>query len=145
MAEQAQTQESTGTKKLKEKLQQHLEEAKQRMDRAKQEIARLREEDKENLRENRAEIQQRIQNQQDQAKQLRDQASEWLREKKQQTDEQVASWRQKREVKHLERRAGRAEEYAVNAVVIAMMDADEAEIAVLDALDARLDADTASA
>jgi len=70
--------------------------------------------------------------------------SAWLSDKKQQSDDQIRTWRQKRELTHLERRADRAEEYTINTVVMAMMDADEAEVAVLDALDARVDADVAA-
>jgi hemerythrin len=140
MAEQ-----TSSTSALKEKLQQHIEDAKRRMEQVKQDIANLREQDKESIRKKTAEIQQRIQAQRQQAEQLRDQITAWMRDKKQQTDEQVTTWRKKRELKHLQRRADRAEEYAINVVVSAMMDADEAEVAVLDALDARLDADTAAA
>jgi chromosome segregation ATPase len=142
--ERTMAEQSSSTSALKEKLQQHIEDAKQRMEQVKQDIANLREQDKESIRKKTAEIQQRIQAQQQRAEQLRDQITTWMRDKKQQTDEQVMTWRKKRELKHLERRADRAEEYAINVVVSAMMDADEAEVAVLDALDARLDADTAA-
>jgi hypothetical protein len=144
MAEKPQTQGTTTTT-LKEKLQRHLDEAKQRMDQARHDIATLQEEDKESIRKKADEVRQRLDAQQARAQELRDRVSSWLRDEKQQTDAQVASWRKKREIKHLERRADRAEEYAVSAVVTAMMDADEAEIAVLDALDARLDAEVAAA
>ena len=130
---------------LKAKLQQHLEDARQRLEQAKQDIMELHEKDKESIQKKSAEIQARIRSQQARAQSMRDQVSAWMRDKKQQTDEQVMSWRQKRELKHLERRADRTEEYAVNAVAIAMMDADEAEAAVLDALDARIDSDLAAA
>ena len=132
------------TSELKQKLQKHLEDAKQRLEQVKQDVANLHEEDKEAIRKKSAEIQQRIKGQQDRAQQLRDQVSSWMRDKKQQTDDQIKSWRQKREIKHLQKRADRAEEYAINAVMMAMWDADEAEVAVLDALDARLDADAAT-
>jgi len=130
---------------LKEKLQQHLEEAKERMEQIKQDIATLHEQDKESIRKKSTEIRQRIAAQQQRMQELRGQISAWLSDKKQQTDDQIRTWRQKRELKHLERRADRAEEYAINTVVMAMMDADEAEMAVLDALDARVDADVAGA
>jgi hypothetical protein len=136
--------ENKSTSELKGKLQQHLDEAKQRLEQARQEIADIHAEDKDAIRKKRAEIAQRIQAQQDRVQQRRDQVTSWLRDKKQQTDEQITSWRQKRELKHLQKRADRAEEYAINALVMAMWDADEAEVAVLDALDARLDADVAA-
>jgi hemerythrin len=143
--ERTMAEQTSSTSALKEKLQQHIEDAKRRMEQVKQDIANLHEQDKESIRKKTAEIQQRIQAQRQQAEQLRDQITAWMRDKKQQTDEQVTTWRKKRELKHLQRRADRAEEYAINVVVSAMMDADEAEVAVLDALDARLDADTAAA
>jgi hypothetical protein len=129
---------------FKAMVQQQLEEAKQRLTQAKQDLAELNEEDKEAIRKKSAEIQQRIKAQQTRLQGLRDDIAAWIGEKKQQTDEQVMSWRQKRELKHLQKRADRAEEHAVNSVVVAIMDADEAEAAVLDALDARIDAATAA-
>ena len=144
MAKEEATKSSTASE-LKGKLQQQFEMARQRIEAAKQEIASIKEEDKESVRKKSAELQQRMAAQQDRARELRSQVAGWLEIKKQQTDEQVLSWRQKREVKHLEKPAERAAEYAVNLVSVAMMDADDAEAAVLDALDARLDADLAAA
>lgn len=145
MTKQTQTPQSTTTSQLKQKLQQHLEIAKQRMEQVKQDIATVRAEDKESIRKMRTEIQARVEAQKEDAKQRRDQVSRWLQDKKEQGEAQVKSWREKREMKHLQKRADRAEEYAVNAVIVAMMDADDAEIAVLEAFDARLDADVAFA
>jgi DNA mismatch repair ATPase MutS len=144
MAEQQAKKNST-TAELKEKLQQQLDMARQRLEAAKKEIASVHEEDKESIRKKSEELKQRIATHQERAAQLREQVASWIEIKKQQTDEQVATWRQKRELKHLEKRADRAAEYAVNLVATAMMDADDAEAAVLDALDARLDADLAAA
>jgi hypothetical protein len=135
---------SPAASELKEKLQQQFEIAKQRIEAAKKEIASLQEQDKESIRKKSAELQQRMKEQQDRAKELRSQVAAWLEIKKQQTDEQVLTWRQKREIKHLEKRAESAADYAMNLVTQAMMDADDAEAAVLDALDARLDADLAA-
>jgi hypothetical protein len=133
----------TKNTQLKQKFQQHIDEAKQRLESAKQDIASLHEEDKEAIRKKSDELKKRMGEQQAKAQQLKKQVTTWLQDKKQQTDDQITSWRQKREVKHLERRADRAEEYALNTIFAAMMDADEAEMAVLDALDARLDAEEA--
>lgn len=135
--------ELTATAKLKEKLQQRIDEARQRLEDVKSDIANLHHENQEDIRKKRAEIQQRIDAQQERARDVRDQVSGWLREKAEQGEEAITSWRQKRAIKRLESRADRAEEYAVNALVVAMMDADEAEMAMLDALQARLDAEAA--
>jgi DNA anti-recombination protein RmuC len=143
MAAEDQTTEPTNTAQLKAVFEHHLEEAKQRLEQAKQDLAGVRASDKESIRQKSAEIRQRVHDQEQRANELRDEAASWLKDKKAHSEEQISSWRQRRELKHLERRADRAEEYAVNALVVAMLDADEAEIAALDALDARLDADQA--
>ena len=145
MATETTQQGTKSTTKLKEKLQEQLDAAKQRLEDAKQEISSLHEADKESISKMSAAVQQRIEQQQKQVQALRTQVDSWIQEKKSQSKETIASWRQKREIKHLERRADRAEEYALNAVIVAMMDADDAEMAVLDALDARLDAEAAAA
>lgn len=144
MAAEDQTSPPTNAAQLKAVFEHHLEEAKQRLEQAKQDLAAVHESDKESIRQKSAELRQRIREEEQRANELRDEAAGWLKDKKAHTEEQISSWRQRRELKHLERRADRAEEYAVNALVMAMLDADEAEIAVLDALDARLDADQAS-
>lgn len=145
MEAQDQAAEPTKTAQLKAAFEQHLEEAKQRLEQARQDIAAVSASDKESIRQKSAEIRHRLYEQEQRTAELRDDAAGWLKDRKAQTEEQVSSWRQRRELKHLEKRADRAEEYAVNALVVAMLDADEAEIAVLDALDARLDADLATA
>lgn len=137
------TEETTKSAELKQKLQERLEAARERFDEVREDIAALRDEDKENIHQKAAEIRQRIVSQKERVQELRDQASGWLREKQEQTEDAIMSWRQKREIKRLENRAERAEEYAVNVVFAAMMYADEAEVAMLDALEARLDADAA--
>ncbi len=137
--------EAPKTSELKKRLQHQLDEAKQRLDNARQDIADLHEADKAALRAKATEVQERIDAQKQRAQQLQQQVSSWMAEKKQHSDEAIASWREKRQIKHLEKRADRAEEYAVNAVIVAMMDADDAELAVLDALDARLDVEEAAA
>ncbi len=145
MATETTQQGTKSTTKLKEKLQEQFDAAKQRLENVKQEIASLHEADKESISKMSAAVQQRIEQQQGKIQALQTQVDSWIQEKKSQTKETITSWRQKREIKHLERRADRAEEYALNAVIVAMMDADDAEMAVLDALDARLDAEAAAA
>ncbi|HEY5927245.1 MAG TPA: hypothetical protein VIV11_36410 [Kofleriaceae bacterium] len=133
--------EPKGTEQLKQKLQQHLEEAKQRFEDARNHLASMGAEDQEQLKNLSAEIQGRIDSQRQRAQDVRDQVSTWIREKKEQGEEAIRSWQQKRSIKKLEHRADRAEEYAINSLVVAMMDADEAEMAMLDAVQARIDAD----
>ena len=62
-----------------------------------------------------------------------------------QTRETISSWRERRETEKLERRAERAEDYAVDMVTVAADDFDEAEQAVFEAISARMEADQARA
>ena len=129
---------------LKERLQQRVEEARRRLERVQQDIRDLRVEDHEALDRMAREIRQRIDSQRTSAEGLREEASSWLDDKAEQGDEVLQSWRQKRSVRQLANRAERAEEYAITALVNAMIDADEAEMAILEAFQARLDANAAA-
>jgi hypothetical protein len=71
-------------------------------------------------------------------------AKKWKEEKVAHTREAIGSWRQKREVKKLQTRAERAEDYASDLVTVAVLDFEEAEQAVLDAIAARFDAEAAT-
>lgn len=133
------------TDELKQKLQRHVEVARKKLDEMKQDLASRRQEDQEALRQKREEIHKQVEAHKEQTRQLRADLESWERERVSHTKEAIASWRQKREIKKLQSRADRAEDYAVNAIVIAAMDADEAEEAVLDAVVARIDAETAQA
>jgi len=52
-------------------------------------------------------------------------------------------WKQKRELHRLDKRAERRENYAADAIFIAAAAIDEANVAFLEALEARLDAEEA--
>jgi hypothetical protein len=139
----ATTQEPKNAVTLKEKLQQQLQIVQQRIANANQEIADLRAQDKETIRQKADELRKRMDAAKQDADRRKNEISQWLEARKQHTEAQIATWRQKRELKHLQKRADKAEDYAINLVVATMLDADEAEVAVLDALEARLDADAA--
>jgi hypothetical protein len=128
---------------LKEKLQQQLHIAQQRIQNANQEIAELRAQDKETIRQKADDLRKRMDAAKEDADKRKNEISAWLEARKEHTDAKIASWRQKRELKHLQKRADKAEDYAINLVVETMLDADAAEVAVLDAIEARLDADAA--
>ncbi len=134
------TEKAKTTDELKQKLQQHVDVARKKLDDLKQDLASLREEDREALRQKSEEIHKEVEANKERARQVRADVESWEREKVSHTKEAVASWRQKREIRKLQSRADRAEDYAVNAIVVAMMDADEAEEAVLEAVAARIDA-----
>ena len=59
------------------------------------------------------------------------------------TVEAINEWKAKREVRKLNARAERAEAYAQAAMVLALASIDEVEVAILDAVAARKDADAA--
>lgn len=73
------------------------------------------------------------------------QAENWFEQKKGETEAKIEEWRVNREVHKLEKRADDAESYAVTAIVIAAAAVDEADLAILEAVAARLIADEAVA
>jgi uncharacterized coiled-coil DUF342 family protein len=135
---------ATSTKDLKQKLSQHIDAAKAKLDALKKDLQSMHEEDMETLEERRTEIDKRISEQRDKAQKLQADIDAWKKEKVQHTQDAVSSWRKKRELKKLEHRADRAEDYAIDLVLTAAYDFDMAEQAVLDALAARYDANEAS-
>jgi hypothetical protein len=131
------------TAALKEKLHQYLEGARKRFAEVIEKIDSLREDDRQSLQRQRDESQQRMTAQKDREQELRANADDWQREREVVTEKELTSWRDNHEANKLQSHADRAEEYAVNAVVIAMMEVDEVEQAVLEALALRIDADAA--
>ena len=129
---------------LKKKLQGQLDDARKKFDEMQKEIASIREQDRQELSKRRAEIHQRVEEQGERIQKLHYNLKEWQQERSTHTKEAIASWRQKLEVDKLRRRAERAEDSAVNALYIAMLDADAAEEAVLEAISARIDFETVS-
>jgi membrane protein involved in colicin uptake len=70
-------------------------------------------------------------------------AKTWLAEKKAATADKIATWKGERDVKKLAAHADAAEDYAVACVQLAASAVDEAERAAVEAVAARMDADTA--
>ncbi len=136
----ADTQESA-----KQKLSQEIEAAKGKLEALKRDLAEMHQEDKATLRERQAEIRAHLDEQKARAQDLQAKISSWKNEKKQHTDEAIASWKQRRELAKLERRAERAEDYAMDMVMVAAVDFEEAEAAVYDAIAARFEAQEATA
>ena len=68
---------------------------------------------------------------------------EFVEEKKAETKEVVAEWKANHDNKKLEKRADRAEKYADACVALALYYSEEAEVAILEAIAARQDADEA--
>lgn len=65
--------------------------------------------------------------------------------KKEETEDRIAEWKHNREVAKLERRAEDLEAYASWAILVAADAIDEADVATLQAIAARLDADYVAA
>jgi hypothetical protein len=68
---------------------------------------------------------------------------ELVEEKKAETKEAVAEWKASHDHKKLEKRTERAEKYADACVALALYYSEEAEVAILEAIAARQDADEA--
>jgi uncharacterized coiled-coil DUF342 family protein len=134
--------ESTGT--LKQKLSQHIDAARGKLDAIQRELGSIHEEDMATLKERQDEVRARLDQQRSRAEKLQSDITSWKNEKVAHTQETIASWKQERELRKLEARAERARDYAIDMVSAAAYDFDQAEQAVLDALTARIEADRAA-
>jgi tellurite resistance protein len=65
-------------------------------------------------------------------------ATNWVEGKKAETDSKIEEWKINREIHKLENRADNAEDYAAAAIYIAASAVEEAELSILDAVEARL-------
>ena len=129
---------------LKQKLAQHLDKAQGRLDALKKDLSAMHEEDMDAFRQRREELRKRVDEEKDKAKQRQADIASWNQEKIAHTPEAIGDWRKRRELAKLERRAERAEDYAVDMVTAVALDFEEAEQALLEAMAARFDANTAS-
>ena len=77
--------------------------------------------------------------------QARDEMHARIEEKKGETEAKIAEWKTQREIHRLQKRADNAEDYAAWAVIYALDALDEASIATLEAVAARMDAEEAEA
>jgi len=68
---------------------------------------------------------------------------EFVEAKKAETQAAVAEWKANRDRKKLEKRAERAQKYAEACIAVTLCSAEEAEVAILEAVAARRDADDA--
>jgi hypothetical protein len=143
METQSTEKQSTGSSELKQKLQKGIEEARQRTDELKRELDAMQADDKEVLRQLRERARERADGYKQNAQELRANADAWRRERASHTSEAIASWKQRRELNKLQKRAERAEDYAADAVAIAIMEIDAAGEAMFEAVDARLEANAA--
>jgi hypothetical protein len=66
---------------------------------------------------------------------------EYVAAKKAETQDAIAEWKANRDSKKLEKRAERAQNYAEACIAVALCSAEEAQVAILEAVAARRDAD----
>ena len=66
---------------------------------------------------------------------------EFVEDKKAETQAAVAEWKTNRDLKKLEKRAERAQKRAEASIALALYYVEEAEVAILEAVAARIDAD----
>jgi hypothetical protein len=86
-------------------------------------------------------LQKKIDGQKKAANKARTDMQNWFEQKKSEGKATIEQWKTKHEAKKLERRAERAEEYALASILVAVGTIDEAEQALLEAIAARIDAD----
>ncbi len=79
------------------------------------------------------------------AEQAQARARSMLEEKKAQTDARIEQWVHDRDVEKMEARAQLAEDYAAEQVMLAAAAVEEADLATLEALAARIEADEVAA
>jgi TolA-binding protein len=135
---------NTATRDLKQTLSEHIDSAREKLEALKKDISDIHEEDKETLRQRQEDMRKRLDEQKAKAQKMQADIQKWKEDKVAHTQEAIGSWRQKRELKKLQTRAERAEDYALDLVTVAALDFEEAEQAVLDALAARFDAEAAT-
>jgi hypothetical protein len=83
----------------------------------------------------------RVRAQKNQIEKARADLKTWAEHKKAHTDAAVREWKTKRQARKLNARADDAETYARTLVAIALATIDEAEVAILEAVAARMDAE----
>lgn len=85
-----------------------------------------------------------IETHEQEARAAKERLEQRIEDKKAETSATIAEWKANRELGKLERRAERKERYAADAIVMAAYAADDAEYAMLEAIEARLLADEAA-
>ena len=72
-------------------------------------------------------------------------AKSWIETKVAETEAEIEDWKTKREIHKLDKRADYSEDYAAAAIILAAAAVDEAEMAILDAVVARMLAEETAA
>ncbi|QOL25015.1 hypothetical protein LP316_11955 [Thalassotalea sp. LPB0316] len=101
------------------------------------------EKSKENVDEKIAALKVSIKEQEAKAKQLQQDIENWAADKKEHTQETISSWKKKREIAKLDRRAEKAQKHAAHCVERAVVHVVAAEYALLEAISATIEAEEA--
>lgn len=134
---------ATDTATLKEKLSQQIDDARAKLEALKLDVKGMHEEDMAAFAERQRDLQKRIEGQKERTQQLQSDIARWKSEKVAHTKDAIASWRQRREIDKLQKRAERAKDYALDMVSVTVADFEEAEQAVYEALAAGFEAESA--
>lgn len=112
-------------------VEDHMAKIQQRVDTAKKESRAA-------IKAKADEVKAKMDAQRQQAEEAKAKIKSRIEEKKTETDAKIEEWKAKRDLHKLEKRADRAEDYAAACIMIASDYAWEAELATLEAIDARL-------
>jgi len=124
-----------------DQLRDHLKALEEQVDTLKSNLQKLPKQGEQILQKNLNEARSRIEGQKKKVEQAKAGLKARAEQKIGQAKEAITEWKAKRDVSKLNSRADRAEQYAADAVYIAVAALDEAEEAIFDAVMARMDAD----
>ncbi len=128
---------------IQNELSARLETLRQRLDEVKANIEDTANESREALHKKGQEIEARFDADQQKLKDAQARAELWLAVKAAEAGEKILDREYQIEVEKLEKRADQAEDYAASAVILAAAAIDEAELAILEAIGARILAEDA--
>jgi hypothetical protein len=114
------------------------------LQRVKSSLASAQEESREALQTKLSTVKQRIDARRQEVEEAKTSFDRWVEEKEIATAGKIDSWLANKEVEQLGMRADSAEVYAASAIVLALAAVEEAELATLEAVEARLVAEEAA-
>lgn len=121
-----------------ESLRQQLTKLESRVEQAQANLEAAPKKTEQALKEQLAEAKANIEAKKQEAEDAKTKLETWIEAKKTETEASIEEWKTKREQEKLIARADRAEEYAASAIVFALAAIEEAEVATLEAVGARL-------
>lgn len=121
-----------------EKLRHDLTSVEDRLSQIKQQIDRSGKETRSAIEAKLGEAKAKVEAQKKEADEALAKVKSRIEEKKSETHEKIEEWKTNRELHKLEKRADRAEEYAAACIIVAADSVTEADLATLEAFDARM-------